>query len=122
MWISSRYWLALCFCGVLWTGGCAPAAWHPRAFDGIALEPGRYLDKYYRSPDFDPAAAVYQVETFPVEQVEGISQEQARALFNEELIKAMTANGLKVNLAELAGSQVKPQAKTGRIQSKPGKA
>ncbi len=122
MWIESRYWLALCFCGVMWLGGCAPAAWHPGAFDGIALEPGRYLDKYYRSPNFEPAAAVYQVETFPVEQVSGLSPEQARALFNEELIKAMTANGLKVSQEELDREPGKASSETGGVQSEPGKA
>jgi hypothetical protein len=104
----NRYWLALCFCGLIWSGGCAPASWQPRAFDGVALEPGRYLEKYYRSSNFEPAAAVYRLETFPLEQVDGFSLEQARTLFNEELFKAMTANGLKVNRQELAGSKVKP--------------
>ena len=98
---SIQYWLALFFCGVCLLSGCAPA-WQPPGLGGLALQPGRYLQKYYRSPDFDPAAAVYQVETFPVEQVKGLSVEAARTLFNEELLKAMAANGLKV-------SQEKPQ-------------
>ncbi len=91
-----RYWLTLFFCGVLLLSGCAPA-WQPAGFGGLALQPGRYLQKYYRSPELDPAAAVYQVEAFPVEQVTGLSVEKARVLFNEELLKAMAANGLRVS-------------------------
>ena len=111
MWIRWRFWLALCCCGLLCLGGCAPAR-HVSGFGGVALEPGRYLQKYYRSPNFDPAAAVYQVEIFPVEQVRGLGPEQARVLFNEELLKAMTANGLKVSQAGLAGSPAKLEAQT----------
>ncbi len=89
-------WLALFFCGVLLLCGCTPA-WQPTGFGGLALQPGRYLQQYYRNPDLHPAAAVYQVEAFPVEQVTGLSAEQARVLFNEELLKAMAANGLQVS-------------------------
>jgi hypothetical protein len=89
-------WLALFFCGALVLCGCAPA-WQPAGLAGVALQPGRYLQKYYRSPDLDPVAGGYQVEAFPVEQVRGLSLDQARALFNEELVRAMAANGLKVN-------------------------
>jgi hypothetical protein len=88
--------LALILGAVLLVSGCTPA-WQPTGLGGLTLEPGRYLQKYYRSPDLDPAAAVFQVETFPMEQVEGLSLEQSGRLFNEELLKAMAANGLKVS-------------------------
>lgn len=93
---GSKYVLALWLCGVMVVAGCAPA-WQPAGLEGVNLQPGRYLQKYYRSPDLDPTAGGYQVEAFPVEQVQGLSLDQARALFNEELVKAMAANGLKVN-------------------------
>jgi len=96
MLIRSQFRLALIFCGALLLSGCAPA-WQPTGLGGIALQPGRYLQKYYRSPELDPAAAVFQVEAFPVERVAGLSQEEARHMFNEELLRAMTANGLKVS-------------------------
>ena len=97
--------------------GCSRAAWQPRDFGGLALGPGRYLDKCYRNPTLNPAAAVYRVEIFPVEQVSGISQEQAQALFYEELIKAMTANGLRVNQGEPEERRVKPGAKAAEPQA-----
>jgi hypothetical protein len=91
-----QVWLALFLGGVLVMGGCAPA-WQPTSLEGVALQPGRYLQKYYRSPDLDPVAGGYQVEVFPVEQVRGLGTGQAGVLFNEELVKAMAANGLPVN-------------------------
>jgi hypothetical protein len=97
--------------------GCSRAAWQPRDFGGLALGPGRYLDKCYRNPTLNPAAAVYRVEIFPVEQVSGISQEQAQALFSEELIKAMTANGLRVNQEEPEERRVKPGARAADPQA-----
>jgi hypothetical protein len=93
MWTTIPYWPVLLW-ALLWCG-CAPA-WHPGGFEGLALQPGRFLQKYYRSPHLDPTAGEYQVEAFPVEQVRGLGQEQARALFQEELLKALAANGLKV--------------------------
>jgi hypothetical protein len=92
---SSRLWLALC-CGLIWLSGCAPT-WHPAEIAGVSMEPGRYLQKYYRSPHFEPAAAVYQVEPFQVEQVTGLGPEQAKVVFQEELGKAMIANGLRMS-------------------------
>jgi hypothetical protein len=93
MWSKMTYWPALFLVG-LWCG-CTPA-WHPGGFDSLALQPGRYLEKYYRSPNLNPTAGEYQVETFPLEQVSGLGQEQAKALFQDELLKALAANGLKV--------------------------
>jgi hypothetical protein len=108
MWISSRYWLALCCCVLVWLSGCA-SAWHPGGFAGVLIEPGRYLQKYYRNPHFEPATAVYQVEPFSVEQVTGIGPEQARVLFHEELLKAMIANGLQVSQTEAPAGRQKPK-------------
>jgi hypothetical protein len=106
MWSKIRYWLVLCCCGVIWLGGCT-SAWQPGGPAGFAMQPGRYLQKFYRSPDFEPATAVYQAEPFPVERVSGLSQDQASTLFNDEVLKAMAANGLKVN-------QEKPQEGQGK--------
>lgn len=92
----NQFRLALIVWGALLLSGCAPA-WQPTTVGGITLQPGRYLQKYYRSPELDPAAAVFQVEAFPVERVAGLSREEAGRLFNEELLKAMAANGLKVS-------------------------
>jgi hypothetical protein len=95
-----QVWLALFLTGVV-VGGCAPA-WRPAGLEGVALQPGRFLQHYYRSPEFNPVAGGYQVAVFPVEEVQGLSPGQAGVVFNDELVKAMTANGLEVN-------QEKPQ-------------
>ncbi|MBM4287074.1 MAG: hypothetical protein FJ135_02795 [Deltaproteobacteria bacterium] len=87
--------LVFVLCGALVWAGCAKA-WQPSDFAGLELQPGRYLHNYYRSPGLDPAAAVYEVGPFAMERVAGLSQEQASRLFNEELVQAMEANGLRV--------------------------
>jgi len=89
------YWLALFAWGVMLWCGCAPA-WHPGGLGGQALQPGRYLESYFRSPNLTPTGGEYQVEAFLMEQVVGLGQEQAGTLFNEELLKGLAANGLKV--------------------------
>jgi hypothetical protein len=128
MWILSRMWLALC-CGLIWMSGCAPA-WHPAEFAGVPLEPGRYLQRYYRSPHFEPVAAAYRVEPFSMEQVVGLGPEQASIVFQEELVKALIANGLKVSQAEAPTGLKKPKEGPARpaespanllgMQAKPG--
>jgi hypothetical protein len=65
----------------------------------LELQPGRYLQRYYRNPEFQPTGGGYQVETFPVDQVRGLSPRTAQTLFNEELLRALQANGLRVNQA-----------------------
>jgi hypothetical protein len=96
MQITMAYWLTLLGWGLMCWCGCAPA-WHPAGLGDLALQPGRYLERYYRSPNLDPTAGEYQVEAFSLEQVQGLGQDQARTLFNEELLQAMAANGLKVS-------------------------
>ena len=45
----------------------------------------------------------------------GLNPEQARALFNEELIKAMTAKGLKVSQEEVVENQIKPKINLAKV-------
>ena len=91
-------WPALLCWGAVFLGGCAPA-WQAPGLADLELQPGRYIKRSYRSPEFVPTAGAYQVQTFPVDQVRGISSGTAQTLFNEELLRALQANGLRVNQA-----------------------
>jgi hypothetical protein len=88
--------LAVLLAGLLVLGGCAPA-WQPATLEGVALQPGRFLRKYYSSPDLNPLAGGYQVDIFPVTQVRGLGPSQAEKIVNDELVQAMVNNGLEVN-------------------------
>ena len=66
---------------------------------GIALQPGRYLTSSYRAPDFDPGQTAYNLEPFTVESSQGVAPEAFQSQFQEELVRAMQANGLKLDPA-----------------------
>jgi len=76
---------------------CACAAARPGGGAGQSLEPGRYVQQVYRSPALQPAALDYTVAPLPVAFAQGISTQEAAAVFQEELVQALQANGLRVN-------------------------
>lgn len=75
--------------------GCAPRL-SPVLPDGITLQPGRFLEAYYRAPDFASDRAVYVLKTFPVELAQEVAADAFQAILQEELTRAWAANGLKV--------------------------
>lgn len=76
---------------------CACAAARPGGGAGQDLEPGRYLQQVYRSPELQPAAMGYTVAPLPVVLAQGISAQEAATVLQEELLQALQANGLRVN-------------------------
>ncbi len=97
MWIKTRTSLGLVWALTLvglW--GCVPRP-APTLPAGIALQPGRYLTSVYRAPDFDPGRTTYALEPFRVEAPQGVDPEAFQAQFQDELSRAMAANGLKID-------------------------
>jgi len=84
--------VVLCLVG---QAACAPRL-APATPAGVALEPGRYLTAYYRSPEFTPAQATYVLTPFTVETAQGVAADTFKTLFMEELTQAWKANGLKL--------------------------
>ena len=78
----------------LW--GCAPHL-APTLSAGTVLQPGRYLTYSYRAPDFDPGRTTYALESFRVEAAQGVDPEVFQAQLQEELTRALRANGLKLD-------------------------
>jgi hypothetical protein len=76
--------------------GCVPRL-PPALPAGITLEPGRYLEAVYRSPDFDPAQAVYLIEPFPVARSSGVAAASFQAILQNELTRSWQANGLRLS-------------------------
>jgi hypothetical protein len=85
-------WLALVLAGA---PGCAPRL-TPVTPEGLSLAPGRYLTYFYRAPDFEPSRAVYVIKPFSVEQARGVASETFGSIFQEELVRAWQANGLRL--------------------------
>lgn len=76
---------------------CLPLACAgPRPWPQTAppLQPGRYLTAYYRSPDLHLMAARWRLGDWQLQQLQGLSPEQALALLRAELTAAFAANGL----------------------------
>ncbi len=76
---------------------CACTAARPVRSEGEWLEPGRYVQQVYRSPDLPAATMGYTVEPLPVAFAQGLSTQEAATIFQEELVRALQANGLRVN-------------------------
>lgn len=91
------HWTVIIWLAVGWlcgsVGGCLPPHYPPE-IQGLPLSPGRYLARYYRSPDFDPAQASYRLENFSLEEIKGLDHQQAGRWFQEELAQAFENNGL----------------------------
>ena len=74
--------------------GCA-ATPSPAPSLGVALTPGRYLAWYGYTPGFAPDQAVYRLGSFTVTEARNTSADRFLSVFNGELTRAFTANGLK---------------------------
>jgi hypothetical protein len=75
----------------------------PTAPMGLALQPGRYVKESYFAPDFKPEEASYTFAAFPVEQADKAPSEVFQNIFQEELVRAWQAQGLKLGPGEKAG-------------------
>ena len=97
MWIKPPIFRGLVWAlALLGLWGCAPGP-APTLPGGLALQPGRYLTSSYRAPDFDPARTTYALEPFPVEAAQGVDPTAFQAQLQEELSRALGANGLKLD-------------------------
>lgn len=96
MWFTKQVALRLCLALLMFSAGsCAPRPL-PSPVSGITLEPGRFLEGYYRAPGFAPAKVTYALEPFVVEGARGIDPDAFRDLLQTELPQAWEANGLKL--------------------------
>lgn len=76
-------------------GACGPRPL-PAASAGLPFQPGRYVKESYFAPDFKPVEATYAVNAFPVTAARNAASEAFSKLFQEELVRAWQAQGLKV--------------------------
>jgi len=99
MWLKKRTSLGLIaalLVVVAWLmGGCAPRL--APSVDGITLSPGSYVTASYRAPGWAAAGTSYALAPFPVQAARGVAPETFQALLQEEISRALQANGLKVD-------------------------
>ncbi len=89
--------LGLCLAlAMVVVGGCAPRL-APALPAGITLESGRYLEKDYCAPDFEPTRAAYLMEPFQVEISSGVPATTFQAILQEELTRGWQGNGLHLS-------------------------
>lgn len=76
-------------------GGCVLRPL-PAAPAGVTLQPGRYLERYYRAPGFAPDQVSYTLGPFTVELAQGVAPDTFLPLLQTELARAWENNGLKL--------------------------
>jgi hypothetical protein len=96
MWFTKQIALGLCLALLMGGGGsCAPRPL-PAPVSGVTLQPGRYLQDYYRAPGFEADRVAYTLEPFVVEETQGTDPDTFRNLLQTEMAQAWEANGLKL--------------------------
>ncbi|MBM4294925.1 MAG: hypothetical protein FJ126_08490 [Deltaproteobacteria bacterium] len=90
-------WLLL---GISMTGAVGCVTPRPAALPGVTLQPGRFLESFYRDPEFVPERSNYVLESFNVELAVDMASETFQAMLREEMGRAWDANGLKLGAAE----------------------
>jgi hypothetical protein len=69
---------------------------------GLTWQPGRYVQASYFAPDFKPDEVSYTLAVFPVEKADRAPAAAFQNTFQEELVRAWQAQGLKVGPGERA--------------------
>ncbi len=99
MWIQKRTSLGLIAALVMapaWLGvGCAPRL--APTVGGITLQPGSYVTASYRAPGWAAVRTSYALTPFPVQAAQGVAPETFQGLLQEEIARALQANGLKAD-------------------------
>ena len=96
MWFTKQIALGLCLALLMVGGSSCVHRPLPAPVSGVTLQPGRYLEDYYRAPGFAADQVTYTLEPFAVEKAQGIDPDSFRDLLQTELTQAWEANGLKL--------------------------
>ncbi len=100
MWFTKQIALGLCLALLVVGGSSCVFRPLPAPVSGVTLQPGRYLEGYYRAPGFAADQVAYTLEPFAVEEAQGTDPDSFRDLLQTELTQAWEANGLKLKGAK----------------------
>jgi hypothetical protein len=98
-------WFGWIFCVVTLLIGvvaCGPRGL-PAGPAAAPLQPGRYVKETYFGPDFNPEQMTYTLGAFTVTKASNAPAEAFQQIFQEELLRAWQAQGLKVGAGKDAG-------------------
>jgi hypothetical protein len=125
MWFTKQIALGLCLALLMVGGSSCVSRPLPALVSGVTLQPGRYLEGYYRAPGFEADQVAYTLEPFAVEEAQGTDPDTFRDLLQTELAKAWEANGLKLKGAKrvcrLSGTVRRVRVKGGSFRFLTGK-
>jgi hypothetical protein len=96
MWFTKQIALGLCLALLMVGGSSCVHRPLPAPVSGVTLQPGRYLEDYYRAPGFAADEVTYTLEPFAVEEAQGIEPNTFRDLLQRAMAQAWEANGLKL--------------------------
>jgi hypothetical protein len=96
MWFTKQIALGLCLALLMVGGSSCVHRPLPAPVSGVTLQPGRYLEDYYRAPGFEADQVIYTLEPFAVEEAQGTDPGTFRDLLQTEMARAWEANGLKL--------------------------
>jgi hypothetical protein len=90
-----RCWIFCVLAALVAAAACGPLALPPKPAAVLFL-PGEYVKESYFAPDFKPAESIYSLHAFPVARASNASVEAFQKTFQEELVRAWQAQGLKI--------------------------
>jgi hypothetical protein len=96
MWFTKQIALGLCLALLMVGGSSCVRRPLPAPVSGVTLQPGRYVEDYYRAPGFAADQDAYTLEPFAVEEAQGTDPDTFRDLLQTEMAQAWEANGLKL--------------------------
>lgn len=94
-------WVTSVLAALALLGACGPRALPAAPADG-PLQPGRYVQASYFAPDFQPDEVPYTLGAFTAASTGAVPSEAFLNIFQEELVRAWQAQGLKLGQGEKA--------------------
>ena len=96
-------WIFCVLAALTAVSACGPRALPPKPAAVVFL-PGEYVEESYFAPDFKPADTIYALNAFPVARAINASAEAFQKIFQEGLVRAWQAQGLKIGSGQNACS------------------
>ena len=96
-------WIFCVLAALTAVSACGPRALPPKPAAVVFL-PGEYVEESYFAPDFKPADTIYALNAFPVARSINASAEAFQKIFQEGLVRAWQAQGLKIGSGQNACS------------------
>ncbi len=95
-------WMTSVLAALIIAGACGLRQVQAPAPAGVPLQPGTYVKESYFAPDFKPDEVSYTLGNFTVAEAVGAPTEVFQKIFQDELVSAWQAQGLKLGAGKQA--------------------